>query len=148
VTATSGDLTNRDLAPISPAERTWNLWHIASLWVGMSVCIPSYMLASSMVGAGLSWRLSLLAIVLGYAIVLAPLVITAHAGTRYGIPFPIFGRAAFGVRRTHVPSLVRAVVACGWTSILARGTDAPLPRSVRAPRRDRHADDGRAAVSR
>jgi NCS1 family nucleobase:cation symporter-1 len=99
------------------AERTWNLWHIASLWVGMGVCIPSYMLASSMIGAGLSWRSSLFAIFLGNAIVLVPLVINAHAGTKYGIPFPVFARAAFGVRGTHVPSLLRAVVACGWFGI-------------------------------
>ena len=117
MSATADDLTSRDLAPTRPAERTWNLWHIASLWVGMSVCIPSYMLASSMIGAGLSWRLSLLAIFLGNAIVLVPLVINAHAGTKYGIPFPVFARAAFGVRGTQVPSLLRAAVACGWFGI-------------------------------
>jgi NCS1 family nucleobase:cation symporter-1 len=110
-------LTNADLAPTPPERRTWNLWHIASLWVGMSVCIPSYMLASAMIGAGLGWRASLLAVFLGNAIVLVPMVITAHAGTRYGIPFPVFARAAFGTRGTHVPSLLRAVVACGWFGI-------------------------------
>jgi NCS1 family nucleobase:cation symporter-1 len=110
-------LSNPDLAPTRPDERTWNLWHIASLWVGMSVCIPSYMLASSMIGAHLSWQASVLAILLGNIIVLVPLVIHAHAGTRYGIPFPVFARAAFGVRGTHVPSLLRAVVACGWFGI-------------------------------
>jgi NCS1 family nucleobase:cation symporter-1 len=115
--AVSAPLSNPDLAPTPPGARTWNLWHIASLWVGMSVCIPSYMLASSMIGAGVSWQASLAAILLGNAIVLVPLVINAHAGTRYGIPFPVFARAAFGVRGTHVPSLLRALVACGWFGI-------------------------------
>jgi len=110
-------LINADLAPTAPAARTWNLWHIASLWVGMSVCIPSYMLASTMIGAGMGWRASLLAVFLGNLIVLAPMVVTAHAGTRYGIPFPVFARAAFGTRGTHVPSLLRALVACGWFGI-------------------------------
>lgn len=110
-------LANDDLAPASEAQRTWTLWHIASLWVGMSVCIPSYMLASSMISAGLGWRWSLFAVALGNLIVLVPLVINAHAGTRYGIPFPVFARAAFGTRGTHVPSLLRAVVACGWFGI-------------------------------
>jgi nucleobase:cation symporter-1, NCS1 family len=110
-------LNNPDLAPVDASGRTWNLWHIASLWVGMSVCIPSYMLASSMISAGLGWRTSLLVVFLGNAIVLVPLVITAHAGTRYGIPFPVFARAAFGTRGTHVPSLLRALVACGWFGI-------------------------------
>lgn len=112
-----GGLANADLVPTSAAERTWNLWHIASLWVGMSVCIPSYMLASSMISAGLGWRWSLFTIFLGNLIVLVPLVINAHAGTRYGIPFPVFARAAFGTRGTHVPSILRAVVACGWFGI-------------------------------
>ena len=83
----------------------------------MSVCIPSYMLASAMIGAGLGWRTSLLAVVVGNAIVLVPMVVNAHAGTRYGIPFPVFARAAFGLRGTHVPSVLRAVVACGWFGI-------------------------------
>jgi NCS1 family nucleobase:cation symporter-1 len=110
-------LINDDLAPTAVAERTWNLWHIASLWVGMSVCIPTYMLAASMIDAGMNWWQSLLAIVLGNAIVLVPLVISAHAGTRYGIPFPVFARASFGVSGAHVPSLLRSLVACGWFGI-------------------------------
>jgi NCS1 family nucleobase:cation symporter-1 len=113
----SAALINDDLAPTPPERRTWNLWHIASLWVGMSVCIPSYMLASTMIEAGLGWRSSLLAVFVGNAIVLVPMVITAHAGTHYGIPFPVFARAAFGTRGTHVPSLLRALVACGWFGI-------------------------------
>jgi NCS1 family nucleobase:cation symporter-1 len=110
-------LSNDDLAPTPVAGRTWNLWHIASLWVGMSVCIPTYMLAASMIDAGMTWRQSLLAILLGNAIVLVPLVINAHAGTRYGIPFPVYARASFGTMGAHVPSLLRSVVACGWFGI-------------------------------
>jgi NCS1 family nucleobase:cation symporter-1 len=113
----SSSLTNEDLAPVPSERRTWNLWHIASLWVGMSVCIPTYMLAASMIGAGMTWFQSLLAILLGNAIVLVPLVINAHAGTRYGIPFPVFARASFGTVGAHVPSLLRSLVACGWFGI-------------------------------
>ncbi|HEV2132312.1 MAG TPA: cytosine permease, partial [Longimicrobiaceae bacterium] len=112
-----GSLINADLAPTRLAGRSWNLWHIASLWVGMSVCIPTYMLAASMVQAGMSWRQSLLVILLGNAIVWVPLVINAHAGTRYGIPFPVYARASFGTSGAHVPALLRAVVACGWFGI-------------------------------
>ncbi len=110
-------LVNPDIAPTGISSRTWNLWHIASLWVGMSVCIPTYMLASSMIGAGMNWWQSMLAILLGNAIVLVPLVINAHAGTRYGIPFPVYARASFGLDGAHIPSLLRAVVACGWFGI-------------------------------
>ncbi|MBA2556290.1 MAG: cytosine permease, partial [Chloroflexi bacterium] len=117
--ATGGDrsLINADLAPTPASARTWNLWHIAALWVAMSVCIPTYMLASSMVQSGMSWRQSLLAILLGNAIVWVPLVVNAHAGTRYGIPFPVYARASFGTRGAHVPALLRAGVACGWFGI-------------------------------
>lgn len=110
-------LCNADIAPTRIAQRTWNLWHIASLWVGMSVCIPTYMLAASMINAGMNWWQSLLAIFLGNAIVLLPLVLNAHAGTRYGIPFPVYVRAAFGIRGAHIPAVLRALVACGWFGI-------------------------------
>ncbi len=113
----AGALTSPDLAPTPPEQRTWNLWHIASLWVGMSVCIPSYMLAAGMIQAGLGWRLALLAVLLGNAIVWVPLVVNAHAGTRYGIPFPVYARASFGTRGAHIPAVLRAVVACGWFGI-------------------------------
>ena len=113
----AGALTSPDLAPTPPEKRTWNLWHIASLWVGMSVCIPSYMLAAGMIQAGLSWRAALLAVLLGNAIVWVPLVINAHAGTKYGIPFPVYARASFGTRGAHIPAVLRAIVACGWFGI-------------------------------
>ncbi|HET8624745.1 MAG TPA: NCS1 family nucleobase:cation symporter-1 [Gemmatimonadales bacterium] len=110
-------LVNPDLAPTPLSARTWGRWHIASLWVGMSVCIPTYMLAASMIQAGMTWWQSLAAIVLGNAIVLVPMIVNAHAGTRYGIPFPVYARAAYGPRGAHLPALLRAVVACGWFGI-------------------------------
>jgi nucleobase:cation symporter-1, NCS1 family len=113
----SGALTNADLAPTGPDERTWNLWHIASLWVGMSVCIPTYMLSAAMVQAGMRWWEALAAVLIGNAIVWVPLVINAHAGTRYGIPFPVYARASFGTRGAHLPAMLRALVACGWFGI-------------------------------
>ena len=110
-------LTNEDLAPTPLAARSWNLWNIASLWVGMSVCIPTYMLAASLVQAGMNWWESLLAILLGNAIVLVPLILNGHAGTRHGIPFPVYARASFGITGAHIPSLLRSLVACGWFGI-------------------------------
>jgi nucleobase:cation symporter-1, NCS1 family len=108
---------NADLAPTPLERRTWNLWHFASLWVGLSVCIPTYMLAASLIQAGMNWWQALLTILLGNVIVLVPLAINAHAGTRYGIPFPVYARASFGLRGAHLPALLRSVVACGWFGI-------------------------------
>jgi NCS1 family nucleobase:cation symporter-1 len=108
---------NADLAPTPLSQRTWNRWHFASLWVGLSVCIPTYMLAASLIDAGMNWWQSLLTILLGNAIVLVPLAINAHAGTRYGIPFPVYARASFGLNGAHLPALLRSIVACGWFGI-------------------------------
>ncbi|MCG8606180.1 cytosine permease, partial [bacterium] len=110
-------LINDDLAPVPGTKRTWSLWNIAALWVGMSVCIPTYMLAASMIQSGMTWGQSLLAIFLGNAIVMIPLILNGHAGTKYGIPFPSFVRSSFGIYGAHIPSLLRALIACGWFGI-------------------------------
>lgn len=114
---TDAALHNPDLEPTTPAQRTWNRWHLAALWVGMAVCVPTYMLAASLVKSGMNWWQAMLAIVFGNLIVLVPMILCGHAGTRYGIPFPVFARASFGVFGSHVPSLARALVACGWFGI-------------------------------
>jgi NCS1 family nucleobase:cation symporter-1 len=108
---------NADLAPTTPAERTWRLWNFAALWVALAACIPTYMLASSLIEEGMNWWQAVLTIFLGNAIVLVPMVLNAHAGTRYGIPFPVYCRASFGLRGANLPALLRAVVACGWFGI-------------------------------
>lgn len=110
-------LFNQDLAPIAPERRTWGLYNYASLWVAMSVCIPTYMLASGLIAGGMSWLQAILTILLGNLIVLVPMLLNAHAGARYGIPFPVFVRASFGVKGANVPAVLRALVACGWFGI-------------------------------
>jgi len=113
----SGPYVSADMAPVKAAERKWNVWDIAALWVGMAVCIPTYMLASSLIAGGMNWWQAILTIFLGNVIVLVPMVLNAHAGTKYGIPFPVFARASFGLNGTHLPCLLRAIVACGWFGI-------------------------------
>jgi NCS1 family nucleobase:cation symporter-1 len=110
-------LINDDLAPTSPEQRTWSLWHIAALWVGIAICIPTYMLASGFVDQGWPLGLAVASVALGNLIVLVPMVLNAHAGTRYGVPFPVLLRASFGVLGANVPALMRALVACGWFGI-------------------------------
>ncbi|MBV9033538.1 MAG: NCS1 family nucleobase:cation symporter-1 [Acidobacteriaceae bacterium] len=110
-------LYNEDLAPVPQEKRTWGVYNYASLWVAMSVCIPTYMLASGLIAGGMSWKQAIGTILLGNLIVLIPMLLNAHAGTRYGIPFPVFVRASFGVRGANVPAVLRAIVACGWFGI-------------------------------
>jgi nucleobase:cation symporter-1, NCS1 family len=117
LTHLDASLYNPDLAPIPPERRSWGIYNYASLWVAMSVCIPTYMLASGLIAGGMNWIEAVLTILLGNLIVLVPMLLNAHAGTRYGIPFPVFVRASFGVRGANVPALLRALVACGWFGI-------------------------------
>jgi NCS1 family nucleobase:cation symporter-1 len=114
---TDSRFSNADLRPTSVAQRTWTTYHLASLWVGLSVCIPTYMLAAGLVDGGMNWWQALLTIMLGNLIVLVPMTLIAHAGTRFGIPFPVLARASFGVVGSNVPALLRGIVACGWFGI-------------------------------
>ena len=110
-------LYNADLAPVSRERRKWRVGSFAALWISMSACIPTYMLASSLIGGGMNWSQAIFTIFLGNLIVVVPMILNAHAGTRYGIPFPVFCRASFGTRGANIPALMRAFVACGWFGI-------------------------------
>jgi nucleobase:cation symporter-1, NCS1 family len=110
-------LFNHDLAPVPPERRSWRFWNFAALWISISACIPTYMLASSLIDGGMNWWEAIVTIFLANVIVLIPMVLNAHAGTRYGIPFPVYCRASFGTKGANVPAMLRALVACGWFGI-------------------------------
>jgi NCS1 family nucleobase:cation symporter-1 len=110
-------LWNPDLAPTPPERRTWSTYNIAALWIGMSVVITTYTLASGLMQQGMRWWQAMLTILLGNTVVLVPMMLNAHAGTKYGIPFPVLCRASFGVRGANFPAILRAIVACGWFGI-------------------------------
>jgi NCS1 family nucleobase:cation symporter-1 len=110
-------LWNRDLAPTPPSRRTWSTYNIAALWIGMAVVITTYTLASGLMQQGMTWYQALITILLGNVIVLVPMILNAHAGTKYGISFPVLCRASFGVRGANVAAMLRAMVACGWFGI-------------------------------
>jgi NCS1 family nucleobase:cation symporter-1 len=106
-----------DMAPTTLVQRRWGLKDLAVLWISMSACIPTYMLASGLIDGGMDWKQAVATIFLGNVIVLLPMVLNAHAGTKYGIPFPVYCRASFGILGANVPALLRALVACGWFGI-------------------------------
>lgn len=110
-------LWNRDLAPTTIKERTWSTWNIAALWIGMSVVITTYTLAGGFIEAGMNWWQAMLTILLGNTIVLIPMILNAHAGTKYGVSFPVLCRASFGTVGANIPAILRAIVACGWFGI-------------------------------
>ncbi|QQS34166.1 MAG: NCS1 family nucleobase:cation symporter-1 [Acidobacteriota bacterium] len=110
-------LWNQDLAPTGVEQRTWTTWNIAALWIGMSVVITTYMLGGGFIAQGMTWWQAMLTILLGNCIVLIPMVLNAHAGTKYGISFPVLLRASFGTKGANIPAILRAIVACGWFGI-------------------------------
>ncbi|MEK7379979.1 MAG: cytosine permease, partial [Gemmatimonadota bacterium] len=114
---TGSPLWNPDLAPTPMSRRTWATYNIAALWIGMSVVLTTYTLASGLMQQGMTWYQALGTILAGNAIDLLPMVLNAHAGTKYGISFPVLCRASFGVRGANVAALLRAMVACGWFGI-------------------------------
>jgi NCS1 family nucleobase:cation symporter-1 len=116
-TIRESSLYNKDLAPVSLERRSWRTYNYAALWISMSVNIPTYMLASGMIAGGMNWKQALFTVFLGNVLVLIPMLLNAHAGARYGIPFPVFARASFGVLGANIPAILRALVACGWFGI-------------------------------
>jgi NCS1 family nucleobase:cation symporter-1 len=112
-------LYSEDLAPVPVAKRDWTTYNYAALWISMAHCIPTYMLSSSLISNGMNWWQALLTILLGNTIVLVPILLNSHPGTKYGIPFPVFARASYGTYGSNLPALMRAIVACGWFGINA-----------------------------
>src|SRR2546425_2550480 len=119
VEISASPLFNRDLAPVKVSERNWTTYNYAALWISMAHCIPTYMLSSGLISAGMNWWQALITILFGNTIVLIPILLNSHPGTKYGIPFPVFARASYGTYGSNLPALMRAIVACGWFRIQA-----------------------------
>jgi NCS1 family nucleobase:cation symporter-1 len=113
----SSPFANEELLPTKLSERRWTTYNYAALWMGMAHNIPSYLLASGLVALGMNWLQAFLTITVANLIVLVPMLLNSHAGTKYGIPFPVFARAFYGLRGANLPALLRAFIACGWFGI-------------------------------
>ena len=139
--AYDAELTNHDLQPVPPEGRSWSVLNFMALWIGMCICIPSYMIASSLIEGGMNVTQALITVFLGNVIVLIPMILNGHVGVKYGIPFPIYARLSFGVKGANIPAVLRAIVACGWFGIQCwiGGTaiftmlSAVWPEAVNAP---------------
>ena len=125
-------LINEDLAPVPVSKRTWGTGNYAARWISMSLCIPTYTMASSMINQGMSWWQAVLTIFIGNVIVLVPMLLNGHAGAKYGIPFPVLARASFGTKGANIPAMLRAIVACGWFGIQTWIGGASLYNLLRA----------------
>lgn len=110
-------LINSELAPTSPEARNWSVLNMASLWIGMVICVPTYMLAGGLIDLGMNWWQAVGTVLLGNLIVLVPMILNGHAGTKLGVPFPVLSRASFGILGANIPSILRGLVACGWFGI-------------------------------
>jgi nucleobase:cation symporter-1, NCS1 family len=112
-------LWNEDLRPTTTEEHSWKGFNFAALWIGMCLCIPTYTMASGMISLGMNWYQAIFTIFLGNIIVLIPILLNSHAGTKFGIPYPVFARLWFGSKGAHIPAMARAIVAAGWFGINA-----------------------------
>ncbi|MCR8641833.1 NCS1 family nucleobase:cation symporter-1 [Paenibacillus sp. N1-5-1-14] len=110
-------LYNEGLRPTRKSEHNWTSYNFASLWIGMCICLPSYSLAAGLISLGMNWWQAVSTIILGNLIVLIPILLNSHAGTKYGIPYPVFARLWFGSKGTHIPSLARGLIGAGWFGI-------------------------------
>ncbi|MFM1651000.1 NCS1 family nucleobase:cation symporter-1 [Brevibacillus sp. B_LB10_24] len=110
-------LFNEGLRPTSKAEHHWTAYNFASLWIGMCICLPAYSLAAGLIALGMNWVQAIITIILGNLIVLIPILLNSHAGTKFGIPYPVFARLWFGSKGTHIPSLARGLIGAGWFGI-------------------------------
>jgi NCS1 family nucleobase:cation symporter-1 len=132
--AQNGSMWNDDLRPCTLEEHSWPGSKFAALWIGMCLCLPTYSLASSMIAMGMNWWESVLTIFTGSIAVMVAILLVSHAGTRYGIPYPVFARLWFGTRGANIPALARAVIAAGWFGINSwfggQALDAILVRIV------------------
>ncbi len=134
-------LYNEDLAPTMPSQRTWSTYNYIALWFSMSMEVTTYMLAASLIAGGMNWKQAVCTILFGNLIVLIPMLLNAHAGTKYGIPFPVFVRASFGPVGANIPAMLRAIVACGWFGIqswiggtaIAQMVNILAPQTVNMP---------------
>ena len=113
----SSPLFNADLAPVPVAARRWGTYNYTALWIGISHCVPTWLLAGGLVALGMSAGQAVLTVALGNLIVLVPILLNSHPGTKYGIPFPVFARSSYGVFGANFAAILRALVACGWFGI-------------------------------
>ncbi len=113
MTRQADDLYNKDLAPTTSEQRTWDWKAYGALWVAMVVCVPTYMLAGGLIAEGMSWWQAVITVLLGNIIVLVPMMLIGHAGAKHGIPFPVLLRSSFGTKGARIPALARGLVACG-----------------------------------
>lgn len=113
----NSNMWNDDLRPTTREEHDWTSYNFASLWIGMCICIPTYTMALGLIALGMNWWQAILTIILGNLIVLIPILLNTHAGTKFGIPYPVFARVWFGSKGAHIPALLRALVAAAWFGI-------------------------------
>ena len=117
MTRHADDLYNKDLAPTTLEQRTWDWKAYGALWVAMVVCVPTYMLAGGLIASGMNWWQAVMTVLLGNVIVLVPMMLIGHAGAKHGIPFPVLLRSSFGTKGARIPAVARGLVACGWFGI-------------------------------
>ncbi|MGW0044184.1 NCS1 family nucleobase:cation symporter-1 [Rhodococcus sp. NPDC003348] len=117
ISRTDSRLSSDDLLPVPAAKRTWGAWNFTALWLGMVHNIFGFTVIGSMMGTGLSAFQALTAVFIACLIQLVFLTLTGRVGSRFGIPFPVWARAAFGTYGSNIPAVLRGITAIFWFGI-------------------------------
>lgn len=99
------------LAP--QTTRIMGPWSYLFAWLGGCVSIGTFTVGSGLVGT-LNLLQVVLAIAIGCTVIGAALMINGRPGHKYGIPFMVQARSAFGFTGSRIPALVRSVPAIVW----------------------------------
>ncbi|WP_342514415.1 NCS1 family nucleobase:cation symporter [Sporosarcina sp. FSL K6-1522] len=102
---------SKDLMPTSPKERKWKIGNYFSLWMGNVHNVPAYVTIGGFFALGLSVGQVFWSIVIASIILAGVMVLSGHAGAKYGIPFSMLLRTSYGTKGAMLPGIIRGCIA-------------------------------------
>ena len=117
ITGAHPKLYNHDLAPTAPEGRTWGVFSLFAMWMSDVHSVGGYTFAASLFFLGLTGWQVLIAMTVGIVAVYFLMNLIGRPSLRYGIPFPVVARIAFGVMGANLAAITRGVVGIVWYGV-------------------------------
>ncbi|KAK9415228.1 putative Allantoin permease [Seiridium unicorne] len=121
--------SNKDLDPVPPEQQTWHTYNFVTYWISDAFSISNWRIGASLIAIGLSWKLALVAVVIGNFVTALVVTYNGIIGARLHIPFTVQARSAFGFYFSYVIIIFRVVVSIFWYGI-GTYTGAECVRSI------------------